>query len=93
MSDATVPTPYLVLLDEVQLEHLHVGEYRRAVLTRPGAFVLVRGLDVRLEVRGREEERLADGAAVLLLHARPRRARRPGGRCLRRPRGRKRGLI
>ena len=55
------------------------------MLTRPGALVLVRRLDVRLEMRGREEERLADGAAVLLLHARPRGTRRSGGRRLRRP--------
>ena len=79
MGDATVPIPYLVLLDEVQLEHLHVGEYCRAVLTRPGAFVLVRRLYVRLEMRGREEERLADGATVFLLHARPRGSRGSGG--------------
>ena len=31
---------YLVLLDEVQLEHFHVGEYGRTVLTLPSAFVL-----------------------------------------------------
>ena len=74
-----------MLLDEVQLEHFHVGEYGRAVLTRPSAFVLVRRFYVRLEMRGREEEGLADGASVLLLHPRPRGTRGSGGRCLRRP--------
>ena len=79
MCNSTDAVPYLVLLHEVQLEHFHVGEYCRAVLTRPGAFVLVRRLYVRLEMRGREEERLADGATVFLLHARPRGARGSGG--------------